>query len=302
VVALAGWRWMFLINVPAAVAAAVLIFTLPRDLVRRPFTGVDAPSLAALIAAFSGLVVLGNAGRIDNPALVAAAVLVLPVALVAYGLIYRAQGRGTVELHLFSRPDYAIGAFSTALGNFVMYTALIAMPIYLDELRGVGEAAIGLILFSLSIASVALSPIAGSLTDRNGYRWPLAIGAFILAGAAAGLAGIAGHFAAWSVAVPLTAIGIGMAFASAGSQVAALQAWGTEVAGTAAGTQSMMRYVGSVAGSAIMAAVLGAHPGISEMRLLLWIIAAVAGANVLLAAGAFRRRSSAARTSVPAPL
>ena len=300
IVALAGWRLMFLINVPAAIIAGFLIFTLPRDLIRRPFAGVDLPSLVALVAAFSGLVILGNAGRIESPALVSIAVLILPVSVAAYLLMYRRRGHGVVELRLFSSHDYAIGAFSTALGNFVMYTALIAMPIYLDELRGVEEAGIGLILFSLSIASVALSPVAGTFTDRKGYRWPLVVGALVLAGASMGLAAIAGHFAAWTVAVPLTAIGVGMAFGSAGSQVASLRAWGAEIAGSASGTQSMMRYVGSVAGAAIMAAVLGAHPGIAEMRTLLWIIAIVALANLVLALGAFRRGPSAAKLPAPA--
>jgi sugar phosphate permease len=82
--------------------------------------------------------------------------------------------------------------------------------------------------------------------------------------------------------------------------VASLQAWGTEIAGSASGTQSMMRYVGSVAGAAIMAAVLGAHPGIAEMRTLLWIIALVAVANLVLALGAFRRGPSAAKLPAPA--
>ncbi len=300
-VAAAGWRSMFLINVPAAVVIAVLICTLPRDDARKPFAGVDAPSLAALVAAFAGLAVLGNAARFDNPALVVGAALVLPVALVAYGALYRSRGRGVVELRLFGNRDYATAAAATALTNLVMYTALIAMPIYLDEHRGVSEAAIGLMLFSLSVSSVAISPFAGTLTDRVGYRRPLVLGAGILVAGAAVLAAMTGHLPPWMVALPLAGIGVGMAFATSAAQWAAIRAWGPEVAGSAAGTQSMMRYVGSVGGAAMMAAVLGGHPAVGDMRLLLWLVAAFGAANLALALAVMRApRTKEVATAAPA--
>jgi MFS family permease len=299
-VAAAGWRSMFLINVPAAVIIAGLIYTLPRDDPRKPFAGVDVPSLAALVAGFSGLAVLGNAARFENPALIVGAALILPVAIVAYGALYRTRGHGVVELRLFTNRDYATAAFSTALTNLVMYTALIAIPIYLDELRDVGEAAIGLMLFSLSVSSVAFSPWAGIFTDRSGYRSPLALGAVILASGAASLAAIIGHLPPWAVALPLGTIGMGMAFASGASQWAAIRAWGPEVAGSAAGTQSMMRYVGSVGGAAMMAAVLGSHGSVSDMRLLMWLVAAFGAAHLVLALAALRTGGGTRRLAVTA--
>jgi hypothetical protein len=87
-------------------------------------------------------------------------------------------------------------------------------------------------------------------------------------------------------------MGIGMAFGSSAGQWAAIRAWGPEVAGSAAGTQSMMRYVGSVAGAAMMAAVLGAHPGVADVRALFWLVAAAGGANLLIALTVFRGRSA----------
>ena len=302
IVAAAGWRWMFLVNVPAAILTAILVYTLPRDSARRASGGVDAPSLIALLAAFSGLAVLGNAARFDSPFLIVCAAAVLPIAVTVYVLLYLARGSGVVELKLFSSFDYAIAAFSTALANLVMYTALLAMPLYLDELRGVGEAGIGLLLFSLSIASVAISPFSGALTDRIGYRRPLLFGAATLVVGAVVLAAMVGHLPVWAVAFPLGAIGIGMSFSSSGAGVASLRAWGIEMAGTAAGTQSMMRYVGSVAGAAVMAGVLGSDTDMGGMRALLWIVAGAAVLNLGVALGAFRGGKTARKAvqAVPA--
>jgi len=297
VVAAAGWRWMFLINVPAAIFTAFLVFTLPRDAARRAVAGIDGPSLFVLLAGFGGLAILGNAARFDDPALIAGAAAVLPLALLGYGLLYRSRGRGVVELRLFTSFDYAIAASSTALTNLVMYTVLLAMPLYLDELRGVGEAAIGILLFSLSVASVVVSPFSGGLADRIGYRRPMLFGAGLLVVASATLAAIAGHLPPWVVAVPLGAIGVAMSFSSSGAGLASLRAWGTEIAGTAAGTQSMMRYVGSVAGAAMMAGVLGSDPAMDGMRALLWLVALAAVVNLFVALAAFRRPAPQGRTA-----
>lgn len=300
-VSLWGWRSMFLINVPAAIVIAALVLALPRDEgERKPITGIDLPSLASLLAAFTGLAVLGNARRFESPALVLAAMLILPLAVASYAWLYRKRGTGVVELRLFSNRDYAVAGFSTAFANLVMYTALIAMPIYLDELRNVGGSTIGLLLFSMSVASVAVSPLAGNLADRLGYRRPLLAGGVILIAGAAALAGSAGQFAVWTVAAPLGVIGLGMALSQSAAQAAALRAWGPEVAGSAAGTQSMMRYVGSVAGAAIMAAVLGSQPTTGEVRLLLWIVSAAAVANFAVSLAAPRGRVPLARVE-PSP-
>jgi MFS family permease len=301
-VAAAGWRAMFLVNVPAAVIIALWVWSLPKDDVQRPARmNIDGVSLAALALAFAGLVAIGNAARVHQPALAVGALAILPVAVAGYLLRYRQKGTGVVELRLFGRRDYAVAGASTALNNLVMYTTLIAMPIYLDELRGVGEAGIGLILFSLSVATVVVSPLSGNLSDRHGYRLPAVIGAAVLLGSAVLLAAMVGHFGAWTVVFPLAAMGVGMGIVQASLQSAALRAWGTEVAGSASGTQSMMRYVGSVAGTALLAATLGSHPSMGDVRLLLVCLSGVAVLNFLVSFAMGRRPSAtqerAAQTS-----
>lgn len=294
VLSLAGWRAMFLVNVPSAAIIALFVLTLSAD---RPAAAVrariDFASLLALAGAFAGLVALGNAARLHNPALVTGGLLALPVAVAVYLFLYRRKGSGVVDLRLFSRADYASPALTTALSNLVMYTALIFIPLYLDELRGTSEAAIGVILFSLSISTVVVSPFSGRLSDSRGHRIPAVAGALAILAGAIGVALCVGRFAPWTVAVPLAGLGIGMGMMGAAQQTSALRAWSTEVAGSASGTLSMMRYVGSVGGAALMAALVGSAPTVSEVRLLAWVLAAFAVANVAVAAMVGGRRQIA---------
>ena len=44
-------------------------------------------------------------------------------------------GRGVVDLRLFGNRNYGAMAASSALGNLVMYTTLIAIPLYLRDIE-----------------------------------------------------------------------------------------------------------------------------------------------------------------------
>ncbi|MGE5596827.1 MAG: MFS transporter, partial [Hyphomicrobiales bacterium] len=282
--AFGDWRLLFLVNVPLALLAAWLVFRLEDD----PGSGrsalaIDAVSLGALALSFTGLALAGTSARLHNPWLIAGGAAVLPVALAAYVLRYRARGRGVVDLRLFTRRNYAASAAGVALVNLVMYTTLIATPVYLSDLHDLGDGRIGLMLFAMSVAMVGISPIAGRWVDRLGARPLVVTGAGALVVAALVLAAmVGGPPVAWLL-LPLGVLGIGVGLTQAAQQTAALRAWPAAVAGSASGTFSMMRYVGSVTGTGIMAAVLGAHPGEGAFRVLFAVLAGFAVAAVLAA-------------------
>ena len=271
-----SWRWLFMMNVPLALLAFVLVWAVPADRGRgRRSIQVDAVSLLALAGVFLGMAILGSSRRIGSEALVVASVALLPVSAGVYAARYKLRGSGVVDLRLFTRRSYAAAAATVSLSNLVMYTTLIAMPIYLADARGVGDAVIGVLLFSMSVAIVAVSPVAGRYSDRVGSRAMIVAGSIALAASAGGLWGVLHHAPLPVLAIPLVFMGAGLGLSQAAQQSAALKAWPGEMAGSAAGTLSMMRYVGSVSGTALIAALLSAHPGESEFRPLFLVVTAV---------------------------
>lgn len=276
-----GWRWLFLLNVPLALFALVLVWRVPADSGRgRSAVQLDPISLVALAGVFLGMAILGSARRLDNQALVVAAIAVLPVASVIYLVRYGLAGSGVVDLRLFTKRSYSAAAATVSLSNLVMYTTLVAIPIYLADARGVGDAAIGGMLFAMSVAIVAVSPLAGRRSDKVGSRAMIVAGSIVIFAGAALLWAVLHHPSLWVLAVPLVLMGLGLGLCQAAQQAAALKAWPGEMAGSAAGTLSMMRYVGSVSGTALIAALLSEHPGESEFRPLFLVVAALGVAGV----------------------
>ncbi len=278
-----SWRLLFLVNVPLALLALALMGALPSVPGRgRAALNLDIPSLAALAAAFAGMSLLGSSTRLPNPALVALGLALFPVAVAAYAMRYRQRG-GVVDLRLFSSRTYWSAAAGTSLSNLVMYTTLLAMPVYLGDLRGLGDAQIGFVLFALSFVMVAISPVSGAWSDGAGARPLMAFGAATLVGVMAAIALGLEASPILVVVLLMGVLGFGFGLQQAALQSAGLQAWPREMAGSASGTLSMMRYVGSVTGAALLALILGSDPGGDQFRLLFAFLGVFALANVAVA-------------------
>ncbi len=296
--AVGDWRWLFAINLPLGLLSLLLILRLPMDTGRgRSFLTLDTISLAALLAWFTGITLIGNSLRLGIPALTLVAFLLFAAGTVVYGARYRRSGTGVVDLKLFQRRNYAVAAAGTALTNVVMYTTLIAMPLYFREIKGLGDGLIGLSLLAMSAAMVIISPFSGLLSDRLGARPLMAAGGVCLVASPIGLAFAVGNAPLGVILGFLLLIGLGMGFISAPQSVMALQAIPRDLAGMASGTYSMMRYVGSVAGAALIAGMLGSRATTGEFAALFAVLAAVGVANCI--AGGFARPLGPAEALTP---
>lgn len=283
--ALGDWRLLFLSNLPVAGLAFALVVGLPREGAGRSAlrASLDLPSIGALLVAFAGLALAGTALRSGEIALVLLALGLAAGGALGYGRLYRRRHTGIVDLAPFASRTYSLAAAMTGLSNLVMYTTLIAVPIYLRDQRDSSTLAIGGVLFALSATMAALSPAGGWLADRFGIRAVLCSGAAVIVAASATV-GVALETAALPLLVAaLGALGIGIGLATPAQQTSGMAAWPGEVAGSAAGTLSLMRYVGSVTGASLLAVVLGSSPSRDDFAILFAAITAIAGANLAVA-------------------
>jgi MFS family permease len=166
-----------------------------------------------------------------------------------------------------------------------MYTTLVSIPVYLSEIQDRGDATIGLALFAMSAALVVVSPVSGRLADQVGDRALVVAGGALLLVSMVGLGLAVGRWELGVLMGFLTLVGIGMGLCQAPQQSTALKAWPSEMAGSAAGTFSLMRYTGSITGAALLAAVLGAGEDVPDFRLLFGLLAGLGVVNVVLAFG-----------------
>ena len=182
--ALGGWRLIFLVNLPAGVIGLALgWFLLPRSRSRRELGATDrlGPPLLA-VAAAGPLVYLSlgsRAGYADGVLLACLAVGV--VCALSFIRRERRVAVPLIDLSIFRRPALAVGLSSGLVSYLALFGILFAVPYYLSA-EHVSEAWIGLQLAVLPVAIGVTAPLAGRLVDRVGDS-TLTAGGLLLAAA-----------------------------------------------------------------------------------------------------------------------
>ncbi len=184
--ALASWRWIFLMNVPLVIGCVWLILTAippgaPREARARriDFTG------AALCAAGLGgpVFALIEQPRLgwSSPAVLAP--LVAGVGLLALFTLFESRARDPMlPLGLFRRRNFAAGnveTFSMYAGLAILFFFLV---LFLQQIGGYTPLKSGLATLPVTVVMFALSRRFGALADRYGPRLFMGAGPLVAAG------------------------------------------------------------------------------------------------------------------------
>lgn len=298
-VAAGSWRAIFLLNIPFVAAALLLAWrTIPtggRTAAATPFDWFGSTLFTLVLGGSAALVV---ESRHTGPAVPIAGGLLLAAA----GVWFVRRGLGhadpVVQPRLFVRRSFSAAALGVALSNLGFYTMLIATPILLERREDWSSLRIGLALMLLSAPTVALSRLGGRVADRVGRRRPAVAGCVVL-GAALVPVTVDPGLPVWGLFACLAAAGAGVGLSSAGMQTAAVEAVGSEDAGTAAGIYSTSRYVGSFIGSIVLARLLDGGSGLDGFTGV-FAMACVGGWLSAIATLGIRGRAGATERDTPA--
>jgi predicted MFS family arabinose efflux permease len=188
-----------------------------------------------------------------------------------------------LEPRFFRRPAFSAATGAVALSNLAMYATLLAVPVAFSSRAGWSDEKVGLVLVPFALASVALSPVGGRLSDRAGRR-PVAVAGLALFGIALLPLAISGTAVSAAVlGLTLIPAGAGLGLATPAIQTAAIEALDVRHAGVASGVFSTARYLGSIVAAGALG--LAASSGGAAVEDLFWLAAATAVASAALASG-----------------
>ncbi|MFE3650374.1 MDR family MFS transporter [Streptomyces sp. NPDC059152] len=211
---IAGWRWIFLINVPLAVAAAVAIVRVlrfPHQPVRHR---LDYPGALALTVGLVPLLTVAEQGRTwgwDAPqALLAYATGGL--GLVAFVVVERRMGDAAlIPLRLFRIRTFRLGVGLHFVVGIGMFGAMTTLPLYLQLVRGMTPMAAGLATLPTVAANLAITLLVGRLIARTGrFKVHLVAGAGSLTAAMLVFATLREDSPLWQAMVGMALMGAGL--------------------------------------------------------------------------------------------
>lgn len=288
--ALGPWRLLFLVNVPVVALALLLLARINyQDTPTHERASIDWWGAAL----FTGLLVAVTfvLGSIRGGAGVTMTVGASVASFILAGLFVFRQVTTKVpitEWRLFRMRTFSAATSHVLLTNLVMYTTLLTIPFFIREVQEKGSGSAGLLIGAMSILMAVMAPISGRLSDAVGRRWPAFIGSWlVLAGSLLMVFGLDTDvsFAYMATALAVLGCGVGMSFGPA--TTAAIESVPRALAGSAAGANNMMRYLGSIVGAGVLAGALntgaGSVPGIEVFRITTGLVAAMAALTVVTA-------------------
>ncbi len=244
-----SWRWVFLLNLPVAVAVLVFSGRVPES--SDPSAkGVKLDVVGAVLTAVS----LGAAsyGLIQGPVggfgFIDIAAIAVAVAAVA-GLAWNEPRREhpIVPFDLFNSRPFAVANAVTFLVYGGMGVVFFLLSVQLQVSLGWPPIAAGAALLPVTLLMLALSSQAGALAQRVGPRWPLTVGTGLIAGGMFVLAGVeAGDRYLTGVLPGVVIFGIGLVGSVAPVTATALGAVPDDRAGAASGINNAVSRTGQL--------------------------------------------------------
>lgn len=174
----AGWRWIFLLNVPLILLALLTLRSVPETTDERRPLSLDLAGAVLAVLGTGGVIFALTRGAAeswtDTAVLIGAVVGV--AALIALPPVERRVGAPMVRLSLFRSRQFDAINVTTVLFYGALAAAGYLLVIQCQLVLGWSATAAGAVAIPNSLLFLALSPVSGALVARVGPRWLMTAG------------------------------------------------------------------------------------------------------------------------------
>jgi EmrB/QacA subfamily drug resistance transporter len=262
-----SWGWIFYVNVPVGIAAALMLMANYHEQVEHRRRSIDWLGAVLLTAGVTVLLLAlqesgqGDAGGASSLGL-AAGLLVASLAML--GAFVFVEGRAEeplVPMALLRTPVIGVGYLSVFLAGATQYGVSSFVPLFVQGAMGGTPLSVGIALFPMTIGWPLGAIAAGRLILRIGYRRVLVAGAVAIALGTVSLLLMRTDSSQGSVMATVALIGLGMGLTSSPVIIAIQNAVSWNQRGIATSLNQFARTIGGSFGIAVMGAVLNLELG-----------------------------------------
>jgi len=171
------WRFMFVFVLPVALAALAIGAKYLTNVGEVEKARLDVPSVILTVPAFGGLVyglsqIGGGHGGQAGPSAGAIAALVIGVAALAVFVLRQVRlqkaAAPLLDLRAFNFRMFTVSVLLMVVAMMALFGGVILLPLYLQQVRGLGSLETGLALLPGGLAMGLLGPVIGRAFDKVG--------------------------------------------------------------------------------------------------------------------------------------
>ena len=165
-----SWPWIFYINVPVGIAAALATWAIYRR--RETATArvpVDAIGLSLLVVWVGAMQIMLDKGKdldwFNSPMIVTLACVAL--AGLAVFLIWElTEEHPVVDLSLFRSRNFTVSTIAMLFAYGLFFGNVVLLPLWLQQYMGYTATLAGWVLAPVGLLAIILSPVVGRMNDR----------------------------------------------------------------------------------------------------------------------------------------
>ncbi|MEN2744160.1 DHA2 family efflux MFS transporter permease subunit [Sinomonas halotolerans] len=261
-----GWEWIFFVNVPIGIlgflAALRYVPRLSTHAHRFDVLGVVLSAVGMFLLVFG--IQEGNTynwGPIAGPVTVWG-LIIAGIAVMAAFVVWQALNRAEplLPLGLFRDRNFSLATLGISTVGFAVTSFGLPTIFYYQLVRGMTPTQSALMMIPMAVLSLVLAPLAGKVVDR-GHAKPMNVAGMLLFALSLALYAVllTPETPIWLLLVPGAVLGLANAGIWAPLATLATRNLAPHQAGAGAGVYNTTRQVGSVLGSAAIAALMQAR-------------------------------------------
>ena len=258
-IALIGWRSIFLVNLPIGIAGLWLSWRYASETTRDRTREVDWPGQILAIAAlgcFAATIIEGGALGLRNAWVIAAFAGSLLLAL-----LFIAQERRSphpmLPLQMFGQRLFALTSLVGLLVNIAFYGLIFVFSLYFQRINGLSPLQTGLAFVPMMGMVLPANLVAARVSERIGAPAAIATGDVLAAVGCVMLLPIEAGTPYWKTLAQLMIIGGGLGLLVPPLTATLLGSVDKSGSGIAAGVLNATRQTGSVLGVALFGSLIG---------------------------------------------
>lgn len=257
---LAGWRWIFLMNVPLGlVALAVILRVLHLPATHRRVR-IDGWGVAALITALVPMLIVLEQGRSwgwGSPAVIALAALSL-VSVAGFVVAERAAGDSALlPVRMFRNRTVALSTGLNFVMGFAMFGALAGLPLYLQIAKGMSPTRAGLAMLPFTLGILIMAGLSARVIHQTGrYKVFPVVGTTLLVVASLFLSTLTADSSLWTLSAGAILFGLGLGGVMQPNMLAVQNAVEPRDMGVGSASVMFFRQIGGSIGTAVFLTIM----------------------------------------------
>lgn len=258
---IAGWRWVFLINVPIGIVALLIVLRflhLPKH--ERYSVRIDWWGATAVIVALVPLLLVAEEGRTWGwgSAGAIACYVIGAVGILAFVIIEMfMKDDALIPLKLFRSPTFSMATIIGVFVGFGMFGAMLTLPLYLQLVLGATPTQSGFQMLPMILGLMISSIASGQIIARTGrYRMFPILGTAFLSAGFLDLTFLQYNSSYWFLAGAMLLIGLGLGQLMQTLTIASQNSVGLRDMGVATSASTFFRQIGGTMGTAVLLSLL----------------------------------------------